>query len=120
MISQLQLLETTILELKERYHITATELVSLKNKLAQDNTAGQLLKLNERLEDAGKQIIDLNKQLDDLMNEKNQLADQILALKEENSQLSTKNQELANKHTLAVQRVEVITNWLTKIDNGTI
>ena len=120
MISQLQLLEATILEFKERYHITATELASLKNKLAQDNTTGQLLTLSKNLDSANEEIATLTQKINELTDEKNQLTNKITTLEEQNTQLHNQKCELALKQKLAVERVEVITNWLTKIDNGTI
>lgn len=108
MITQLQLLEQALNELKERYHITATELLSLKNKMSQDN-APDVNVLQSELQTAKDTIEHLTQTNTSL---ETQLAD----LYEQNQTLLIQNQELTEKNSLAISRAEVIQNWLAQID----
>lgn len=113
MIAQLKLLEQTFVELKERYHITATELVSLKNKISQDTTAQQLSVLQDTLNAVTKQLTDL--QADNRL-----LEEKLTELYEQNESLVAQNKELAEKNVLAISRAQVIQEWLAKIDNADV
>lgn len=109
MITQLALLEQAVNELKERYHITASELVSLKNKISQDNSAQQLTALQTELQHA-------NDTINTLTHTNSDLEIRLNKLYEQNQALIAQNQELTEKNTLAISRAEVIQNWLVKID----
>lgn len=111
MITQLKLLEQTIAELKERYHITATELISLKNKVSQDTTAHQLHTLQAELKTAKEAIATLTAANTNLEKENTELHEQ-------NQALLIQNTELTEKNSLAISRAEVIQNWLAKIDRA--
>lgn len=109
MITQLQLLEQALNELKERYHITATELLSLKNKMSHDTSAQDVSVLQSELQTAKDTIEHLTQTNTSL---ETQLAD----LYEQNQTLLIQNQELTEKNSLAISRAEVIQNWLAQID----
>lgn len=111
MITQLKLLEQAIGELKNRYHITATELVSLKSKVAQDTSAHQLDTVQAELKSAKEAVATLTTANTNLERE-------IAALHEQNQALLTQNTELMEKNSLAISRAEVIQNWLAKIDRA--
>lgn len=120
MLAQLQLLEQNIVELKDRYHITATELINLKNRLASDTTSDEINKLQTELATARKALETSNESVETLERTNVALEKQINELCEQNRQLSIKNQELENKTALAISRAEVIQNWLTNIDNSAV
>lgn len=120
MIDQLQLLEQTILELKARYNVTATELVNLKHKLAHDDTPRQITELQEQVDRLNAHNSNLNRELDELGKAKEGLNKQLEELQKQNQELITQNKELSEKNELAISRAEVIQEWLTKIDNQTI
>ena len=120
MLAQLQLLEQTISELKDRYHITATELVNLKHRMESDTTGDDLGRLQAKLDISQKDLTALTETLNEVNRANADLEKQINELCEQNSQLTAKNKELENKNALAVGHAEVIQDWLTKIDNGTI
>ncbi|WP_066804900.1 hypothetical protein [Moraxella oblonga] len=120
MIDQLQLLEQTILELKARYNVTATELVNLKHKLAHDDAPRQISELQEQVDRLTAHNSSLNRELDELTKTKELLNTQIDNLYQQNKELTEKNQELTEKNELAISRAEIIQEWLTKIDNQTI
>lgn len=101
MITQLKLLEQAISELKERYHITASELVSLKNKIAQDTTANELSTLQAELKNAKEAVATLTTANANLENE-------IAELQEQNQALLIQNTDLTEKNSLAISRAEVI------------
>lgn len=111
MITQLKLLEQAISELKERYHITASELVSLKNKIAQDTTANELSTLQAELKNAKEAVATLTTANANLENE-------IAELQEQNQALLIQNTDLTEKNSLAISRAEVIQAWLAKIDRA--
>ncbi|MDO4897176.1 MAG: hypothetical protein Q3971_07420 [Moraxella sp.] len=110
MITQLKLLEQAVSELKERYHITATELVNLKNKMSHDNTPHQLATLQSDLKSAKDTITALTQTNADL-------EAQLAELCKQNQALIAQNQELTEKNALAISRAEAIQNWLAKIDH---
>lgn len=142
MIDQLQLLEQTILELKARYNVTATELVNLKHKLAHDDAPRQITELQSQLDRANTHNSHLNREIDELTKTKDReiseltkakdleideltrtkesLNAQIEKLHQQNQELLKQNQELNEKNALAISRAEVIQEWLTKIDNQTL
>lgn len=111
MITQLQLLEQTVVELKERYHITATELVSLKNKISQDSTPQKLTTAQANLTQANDTIATLQATNRDL-------EAQLAELYEKNQRLSAQNQELVQKNNLAMSRAQLVQDWLAKIDSA--
>lgn len=120
MIDQLQLLEQTILELKARYNVTATELVNLKHKMAHDDAPRQITELQEQVDRLTTHNTSLNRELDELTKTKQLLNEQLDELREQNQELTRLNQELKEKNDLAISRAEVIQEWLTKIDNQTV
>lgn len=120
MIAQLQLLEQTILELKARYNITATELANLKHKLAHDDTPRQISDLKAQLSQAKTDNDALTSQIDELNKAKSSLEKQVAELYTKTQELSKHNQELTDKNALAISRAEIIQEWLTKIDNQNI
>lgn len=120
MIDQLQLLEQTILELKARYNVTATELVNLKHKMAHDDTPRQITELQEQVDRLNIHNASLNRELDEMVKAKETLNVQLEELRQQNQELSDKNKELSEKNALAISRAEVIQEWLTKIDNQTV
>lgn len=109
MITQLTLLEQAIGELKERYHITATELVNLKKQLSQDDSAQKINSLQEQLARA-------NDELASLTYENTQRQLRIDELYEQNQALLAQNQTLTEKNTLAISHAQTIQEWLAKID----
>lgn len=111
MITQLKLLEQAVSELKERYHITATELINLKNKVAQDTTADELSVLQTQLKTAKEAVATLTTANANLERE-------IADLHEQNQALLIQNTDLTEKNSLAISRAEVIQNWLAKIDQA--
>ena len=110
MLTQLQLLEQTITELKARYNITATELANLKHKLAHDDSPRQISQSkdeNNALHARIKELLSAQDELDKRLDE----------LSQDNERLAKQNKDLAEKNALAISRAEVIQTWLSKIDN---
>lgn len=117
MLTQLQILEQTVLQIKNRYNITATELANLQQKIAQDTSGAQIDTLQQNLELANAQIDSLNTKIDELSMLNQQLTEQLANLNEQHQELVQKNQDLTDKNSLAISRVEIIQQWLNKIDN---
>lgn len=119
MLTQLQILEQTITELKARYNITATELANLKYKMAHDDTPRQLGQLQLELSHSRDENAALHARIKELLVDRDELDKRLEALSQENENLAQQNGELAEKNALAISRAEVIQAWLTKIDNQT-
>lgn len=117
MISQLQALEQTILEMKKQYTVTATELANLKHKLANDTSPAIISDLQVRLEKTTQELRLQNERTNSLEHSCSALQAQIEILAEQNQSLTTHNQELKDKNALAISRAEIIQEWLTRIDN---
>lgn len=120
MLTQLQILEQTVLQIKNRYNITATELANLQQRIAQDTSGAQIDTLQQNLELANAQIDSLNAKIDELSMLNQQLTEQLANLNEQHQELVQKNQDLTDKNSLAISRVEIIQQWLNKIDNQNI
>ncbi|WFF38978.1 hypothetical protein LU290_01715 [Moraxella nasibovis] len=117
MLSQLQALEHTILEMKKQYNVTATELANLKHKLANDDSPTLIQNLQGSLNQTAQKLQEQSERADALEQSRNALQAQIETLIEQNQALSAHNQELKDKNALAISRAETIQDWLTKIDN---
>ncbi|MFL1732065.1 hypothetical protein [Moraxella oculi] len=117
MLSQLQALEHTILEMKKQYTVTATELANLKHKLANDDKPTIIHNLQSTLEKTTQQLKDQTERADSLEKSRNALQAQIETLIEQNQALKAHNKELKDKNTLAISRAEIVQEWLTKIDS---
>lgn len=119
MLTQLQLLEQTIAELKARYNITATELANLKHKMAHDDTPRQISQLQLNLDHSRDENQALHARIKELLEVRDELDKRLDELTTQNAELTAQNRELAEKNALAISRAEVIQTWLTKIDNQT-
>lgn len=117
MLTELQALEQTILEMKKQYTITATELANLKHKLANDTSSATITALQTELDQTTQFLKDQTERAYDLEQSRNALQAQIEELITQNQALTAHNQELKDKNTLAISRAEIIQEWLTKIDN---
>lgn len=117
MLTNLQILEQTISDLKIRYNITATELANLKLKLAQDDRDQQITNLEHELAQARHRGDDLATRFDELNIIKTNLTEQVAQLTAQNERLTAENKELHDKNALAISRAEVIQTWLSKIDH---
>ncbi|STZ31344.1 hypothetical protein [Moraxella ovis] len=106
MISQLQALEQTILDMKKQYNVTATELANLKHKLANDTSPAIISDLQLRLEKTTQELHSQTDRANSLEQSRNALQAQIEELVEQNQSLNTHNQELKDKNALAISRAE--------------
>lgn len=110
MLTQLQLLEQTVSELKARYNITATELANLKHKLAHDDSPNQISQLQLKISQIKDENSSLHARVKELLSAQDELG-------QDNERLTKENNELNQKNALAISRAEVIQTWLSKIDN---
>lgn len=117
MITQLQALEQTIVAMKKKYAVTATELANLKQKVANDNNPQLISKLQAQLDTANQDLSTHLAQISELQTSRDALQSQIEQLVEQNQQLSEQNQDLKEKNELAIARAEIIRNWLAQIDH---
>lgn len=119
MLHQLQMLEQTILEVKSRYNIVATELANLRLKNHDDSTH-QVSQLQASLNQSTQEIEGLLATINELSASKAHLEAQIVELTTQNQLLIKENQELNDKHAVALERTKALQEWLSKIDNQTI
>lgn len=117
MLTQLQLLEQTITELKAHYNITATELANFKHKLAQDDSPRQISQLQLEISKSKDENNALHARIKELLSAQDELDKRLDELSQANERLAKQNNELAEKNALAISRAEVIQTWLSKIDN---
>lgn len=117
MLTQLQALEQTIVEMKKQHTVTATELANLKHKLANDTKPALISDLQLRLEKTSQELEQQTERGNALEQSRNALQAQIESLIEQNQALNAYNQELKDKNALAISRAEIIQEWLTKIDS---
>lgn len=116
MLTELQSLEQTILEMKKQYHVTATELANLKHKLANDNSHAIINDLQTRLDKTSQELKTQSERADALEQSRNTLQDQIEDLVAQNQTLKAQNQEYKDKHALAISNAKTVQDWLIKID----
>ncbi|OPH34343.1 hypothetical protein [Moraxella equi] len=117
MLTQLQLLEQTITELKARYNITATELANLKHKLAHDDSPRQISQLQLEISQSKDENNALHARIKELLSAQDELDKRLDELSQDNERLAKQNKDLTEKNALAISRAEVIQTWLSKIDN---
>jgi hypothetical protein len=117
MLTQLQLLEQTVSELKARYNITATELANLKHKLAHDDSPNQISQLQLKISQIKDENNSLHARVKELLSAQDELNSRLDDLGQDNERLTKENNELTQKNALAISRAEVIQTWLSKIDN---
>lgn len=113
-------LRTAIDGLNSRYHIVATELANLKNRPDNEPIYKQTIsKLESQLANLTHEFNELNTihtqtcdKTQDLITQNNKLAKTVEELTEENTLLRQKNRT-------AIERAELVQEWLKNIDNGT-
>lgn len=128
MIEQLKTLEATILDVRKRYHITATELKNLKAKPTVnasdfEQAKQQLANSNEARDTIHKQLQDLDTRYQTLAEahhtlseEQHELVTQLKELQQQNAKLKAQNQALQEKNRVATEHVQVVLERLTHID----
>lgn len=131
MIEQLKRLEATILEVRKHYHITATELVNLKNKTKSDiQTATQTLKAQldnaqaekNRLQRQLQNKIDVYDKIEQELTELKQdhaiMSNQFNELKQQLQYLQAHNEELNQKNLIAAEHTKQALQRLQQIDQA--
>lgn len=119
MIEKLRLLEQKIAELSNQYNVVATELANLKNKPNNDAKYEYAInQLNAQYEQSQSELLALQnthkqarEKLETLTQENTKYAGELSLLREENHNLREKNR-------LAIERAELIQNWLSNIDHA--
>ena len=131
MIEQLKHLETIILEVRKQYHITATELVNLKNKTKSDiqsathalqtqldNTKHENNQLKHQLQNKSNVYEKLEQALSELKQEHISMSERFAELKEQVNYLQTQNQELQQKNLIATEHSKNILAQLQQIEQS--
>lgn len=117
MLDQLQALEQLLMQIKNQHNITTAELASIKHQMAQDDHIQQIQRLQENLNLANEEIGTLTAKANELTEFNSHLENQISQLNEKNQLLTEKNKEILDKYSLVVSRVDIIQEWLNKIDH---
>lgn len=119
MIDKLRLLEQKIADLTTQYNVVATELANLKNKPNNDDKYEYAIKqLTAQFEQSQSELLALQntqkqarEKIDQLAQENSKFVGELSVLREENHSLKEKNR-------IAIERAELIQNWLSNIDHA--
>lgn len=116
-VNQLQL---AINELNSRYHIVATELANLKSRPNNESIYKQTIsQLENRLASLTHEFDELNDVHTVTANKTQELITQNNKLNKKIDELTAENTLLQQKNLTAIQRAELVQEWLKNIDNGT-
>lgn len=120
MIDKLRLLEQKIADLNTQYNIVATELANLKNKPNNDAKYEYAInQLNAQYEQSQSELATLQNTQKQAREKMDQLAQENAKFLGEISLLREENHSLKEKNRLAIERAELIQNWLAHIDHAT-
>ena len=118
MLAKLQQLEQTIADVTTQYRIVATELANLKNKPDhQAEYERTISELSAKFDNSQGTLLTLQEAHKQLMGRVDELAENNDALYAENRTLKEENDALKAKNRLAMERAEVVQNWLRTIDS---
>lgn len=119
MIDKLRTLEEVVLHMTKRYNVVATELANLKNKIKEiPDHERTIEEMNAKIDEANTALKNAQNQQKQLQEKLNALGRQSDLLHEENRLLASENSELKDKNRLAIERAELIQEWLYNIDNA--
>lgn len=131
MIEHLKHLESIILEVRKQYHITATELVNLKNKTKSDiqaathslktqldNAQAEKERLQRQLKNKNDVYDELEQALAELKQEHTIMSNKFTELQEQLKHLQEYNQELSQKNRIATEHTKKALERLQQIDQG--
>lgn len=108
-------------ELSRRYHVTATELANLKNKPNNEPVYQRTIsKLENKLANLTHEHNELTQIHDSTAQKLNELMTQNTEQAQLIERLSEENKVLKQKNRTAIERAELIQEWLQNIDNGTV
>lgn len=120
MIDKLRLLEQKIADLATQYNIVATELVNLKNKPNnEDKYEYAIQQLTAQFEQSQSELASLQASQKQAREKIEQLSQENTKFVGELSLLREENHSLREKNRLAIERAELIQNWLANIDHAT-
>ncbi len=108
-------------ELSRRYHVTATELANLKNKPNNEPVYQRTIsELENKLANLTHEHNELTQIHDSTAQKLNELMTQNTEQAQLIERLSEENKVLKQKNRTAIERAELIQEWLQNIDNGTV
>ncbi len=119
MLEKLQTLEAQIQTLTQNYHVALTDLANLKNKPNNDaKNEATILALGQKLTQAQDDCKTLTTQVQNLTKQLDASLADIDSLQADNANLSEMVTALQEKNRLAIERAELVKDWLVNIDNA--